>query len=102
MAKNDPPKAKGGRSMLKYIVVYLFTWLSGIIALLIAKNDKTLKFHGAQALILGIAMIIVGFIPFVGWVLEVLGWIYGLYIGYNAGQGKDIEIPVIADIAKKF
>ncbi len=102
MAKNDQPKAKGGRSMLKYIAVYFFTWLSGIIALLIAKDDKTLKFHGAQALILGIVIIIVSYIPFVGGIIAILAWIYGIYIGYNAGQGKDIEIPVVADIAKKF
>lgn len=102
MAKTDPPKTKGERSMLKYILVYFFTWLSGIVALLIAKNDKTLKFHGAQALLLGIVTIVVSAVPFIGFILFILGWLYGLYIGYNAGQGKDMDIPVIADIARKF
>ncbi|MDE1859434.1 MAG: hypothetical protein KGH67_02805 [Candidatus Micrarchaeota archaeon] len=31
-----------------------------------------------------------------------LVWIYGLYIGYMASTGQDVEIPVITDFAKQY
>ena len=79
-------------------------------------KDKRLKFHGIQSIIYGIAVIIVYYVLvaifavtlglfffFWGWVLSLfwlLAWLFGLYIGYEAMLGHDVNIPAISDIAK--
>jgi uncharacterized membrane protein len=30
----------------------------------------------------------------------VLAWLFGMYVGYQAVNGVNIEIPIVADIAK--
>ncbi|MGC8478309.1 MAG: hypothetical protein ACP5NE_00040 [Candidatus Micrarchaeia archaeon] len=94
-------KSSGNRNLVLYLAIYFFTWLGGLIAVLLAKDDKSMKFHGLQALVLGIIIVIIGFVPFVK-IISFLLWIYGLYIGYEAGKGNDIEIPVIGDLVKPY
>jgi uncharacterized membrane protein len=84
-----------------YILIYFFTWLSGIIFFFISGSDKRKKQHSIQAIVLGIVAIIIALIPFIG-VLTLLVWIYGLYIGYKASTNSDVSIPYITDFAKKY
>ncbi len=96
-------KNANGNEVIKYIAVYFFTWLSGLIALIIAGKDKKLKFNGAQALVLGIIIVVVGLvIPLVGGIIAFILWLYGIYAGYSAGKGKDIVMPVISYIVKPY
>jgi uncharacterized membrane protein len=100
--KNDAAKSSG--DSLLYLITYLLTWLTGILIFITAgQKDKRLKFHSLQAILLGIVLFILAWIPFIGWLIGVLLWLYGLYIGYQGGyEGKDIEIPVIGPFAKKY
>jgi uncharacterized membrane protein len=84
-----------------YILVYLFTWLTGIIFFLISKNDKRKRQHSIQAIILGIIMMVIAFIPYIG-VISILIWLYGLYIGYKASINNDAAIPYITHFAKNY
>jgi uncharacterized membrane protein len=88
---------------LAYIFAYLLTWLSGLIVFItVGQNDKRAKFHALQAIFLGVVLFIIGWIPIVGWIIELLGWLYGLYIGYQAYEGKDVEMPVIGTYARQY
>lgn len=89
---------------LLFLITYVLTWLTGILIFVTAgQKDKRLKFHAIQAVLLGVIMFILAWIPFVGWLIGALLWLYGLYIGYEAGyQGKDILVPVIGEYAKKY
>ncbi len=88
-----------------YFIVYIFEWLSGIIAYFTAGNqDKRMKFHAIQAILLGIIALIVSWVlgMISGWlstVASLLIWLYCLYLGYNASEGKDIVAPVVGDYA---
>ncbi len=86
-----------------YIVIYLLELLTGILFFIISGNEKRKKQHSIQAIVLGVISIVLTPIPipFV-WVLTLLIWIYGLYIGYMASIGIDVEIPAITDFAKKY
>jgi uncharacterized membrane protein len=65
-----------------------------------------LEFHAIQAIFLGVVMIAVSiigsFIFVLAGLLNFLIWVYGIYIGYQAYKGEDVEIPVIADYAKRY
>jgi uncharacterized membrane protein len=86
---------------LAYIIVYLFTIISGIVVFVVASpDDKKLRRHAVQAIALGVISIALGFIPFVGGLLSFLTWIYGMYVGFNAYKGTEIVIPVVSDYVK--
>jgi uncharacterized membrane protein len=104
MADKSANTAKGSDESILYLVTYLLTWLTGILIFITAgQKNKRLKFHAVQAIIVGIIIFILGWIPFIGWLIAVVLWLYGMYVGYQAGyQGKDILMPVIGDFAKKY
>ncbi|MCL4383518.1 MAG: hypothetical protein M1168_01030 [Candidatus Marsarchaeota archaeon] len=101
MKKQESAKSKEFDIII--LISYIFTWVSGIIVFLISKKqDSKRKFHALQSILLGIIITIVGFIPFIGTLISLILWIYGIYIGYQGAEGRDIEIPYIGETAKKY
>ncbi|MEM0086953.1 MAG: hypothetical protein QW774_01655 [Candidatus Micrarchaeaceae archaeon] len=88
-------------SNFTYILIYFFTWLTGIIFFFVSKDDKRKKQHSIQAIVLEVIMIVIALIPYIG-LLDILIWLYGLYIGYRASINSDAAIPCITDFAKKY
>ena len=90
----------------KAILAYIFTWVGGLIVLFgIKDNEKNTKLHAAQAIVIGVAymiILIIIYIPFFSTI------IYGLYIAcvimgiIKANNEQNPEIPVIAGIAKSI
>nr|WP_258189973.1 DUF4870 domain-containing protein [Candidatus Hakubella thermalkaliphila] len=92
-----------------------------ILALLdISKQDRFVKYHAWQALLLWIPVIglwiaswVISMIPVLGWImgfligplviLFVIGiFIYSIVLAVWTYQGKYFEVPVIYGIAKKY
>ncbi len=92
-----------------FIIAYIVPLASGIAMLLFkGKDDRRLRLHSIQAILLGILFIIVwlafGFVFFraIAYILDPLIWLYGVYVGLKAYAGIDIKIPAITDYAKKY
>lgn len=86
-------------------VAYVLGWLTGLIVFLMAKDNKELKFHGMQSILLNVATIIVGMVlsvVLIGIIVFPLGWIYGLYIGWKAYNGEKVLVPYLGEYAEKF
>ena len=86
-------------------LAYVIPIIVPIILLLMAdKKDRPfIKAHNMQALVLGLAnLVISGALSFVviGACTGPLIWIYMLYLAYQAYQGKTFEIPVITKLCK--
>lgn len=80
-----------------------YLWLLSVVMLLLKKEDPFVKFHAKQGLVLAIASIVAGVIPFLGWFLLVPIVIIGEIIGFiMAIQGKEYKLPVIGDLAGKI
>ncbi len=98
-------QSKPDNKNLMFLFAYLLEWLSGLIVFFIAGEDKRLKFHGMQAIGLGIIAAVLGvildfvFFPLAG-LVGLLIWLYGMYIGYEAYTGKDVKVPVLGDYIK--
>lgn len=78
------------------IVAYL-TWIGLLIAFL-AGDKEGAKFHLNQSLVLVLATIVCGIIPFLGWAAEIfvfVCWIIG-FVG--AIQGEEKEMPLLGKI----
>ncbi|MGQ0572072.1 MAG: DUF4870 domain-containing protein [Armatimonadota bacterium] len=93
-------------------------WIIALVIILTdKKKDSFLRHHGWTALFWGIAWFIIyvalsilGNIPFLGWILVILGgpilWLVWLalsiYYAVQAYNGKEVTIPVVSDWARKY
>ena len=92
------------------VIAYFLGFITGILLLIIEKDNKFVRFHAAQSTVLSgglfILGIILGFIPIIGWIiglfLPFVGLILWLYLMYMAYQGNLYRLPVIADYADKL
>jgi uncharacterized membrane protein len=126
-APNPPPVAPpaqtsmGLQQNVACLLAYLFSWLSGLIILLVEKQNKFVKFNAAQSLFLGIAVFVVwlvlgiieGALLFVSFalfslfsVLITLIWIAYLvlviFLIYKSFKGDKVKLPLIGNIAENL
>ena len=87
-----------------YIFAYLLTWISGILVYItLGQKNKRMKFHALQAIMLGIAAFIIAWIPIpFFFLIGFLLWLYGMYVGVVAYNGRDISMPIIGEYAEKY
>jgi uncharacterized membrane protein len=91
------------------LLCYLAGWITGLIFFLIEKENRFVRFHAMQSIItfgsLTVIFMILGFIPFVGWmlmpVLAILQLILWIVLMVKAYQGQLFKLPVIGDMAEK-
>ena len=93
---------------------YVLGWVTGIIFYIMEKDNKFVRFHAMQSIIVFLPLfIIIGifqwtlwFIPFVGWVISwligILGFILWLVLMLKAYQGEKFKLPVVGDMAEKY
>ena len=121
MASSPSPAPSTGMSNnVAGALCYLFTWVTGLIFLLIEpyKNDKTVRFHAFQSIFFAvgmiavyIAMIVLGIILAVIhlgllmlpiWAILGLGifatWVFLMFKAYN---NQIFKLPIIGDLAAK-
>lgn len=111
----------GLASNLAGALTYVLGPLTGVIFLLIEKQDRFVRFHAAQSVVIGLAMIVLSIgLSIVGAVLAVipiLGWIIGLGLSLafavgtfvlwvmlmiRAFNGREWEVPVAGGYARRF
>lgn len=99
----------GMQANVEALLAYLVGFVTGIVFLIIEKENKFVRFHAMQSIFVSgglfVAQIIVGFIPYVGWVISILLSLLGLILWilcmFKAYQGELFKLPVVGDIAEK-
>ena len=86
---------------LKGAVCYVLLWVTGLVLLFLEVQDRFIKFHALQAILYGLVLMLVGWIPLFGWAILVLGWLYGLYGAYEIYMGREFKIPYIGEFVEK-
>jgi uncharacterized membrane protein len=73
-----------------------------LVALLIDpyKDEPFVRFHAIQALALWVIVVVLGWIPFVGWLLWLVVVVFAIVAAINAFQGKYYEVPVLGGLLK--
>ena len=100
--------ADKGNENLMGAGAYLLWWVTGIIFLVVEKNNKFVRFHAMQSLLLfgplHVLMIVLGFVPIIGWIVGVflsLGsfilWIVMMWKAF----GEMFKLPYVGDLAEK-
>ncbi len=90
------------------LLCYLLGWVTGIIFLIVDKENKFVRFHAWQSIVVFgaymVIAIILSFIPIIGWIIGMLlgiaTFILWLVLMLKAYQGKMIKLPVAGNIAE--
>lgn len=87
---------------------YFLGFITGILFLVLEKDNKFVRFHAVQSIIISVLLFVIVMIlgviplfwlilPFV-WLLELILW---LLLMFKAYQGEKFKLPVIGDIAEQ-
>jgi uncharacterized membrane protein len=91
------------------LLCYVVGWITGLVFILIEKENKFVRFHAVQSIIvfgiLTLASIVIRWIPIIGWVI---GWLIGILavvlwivLMVKAYQGEKYKLPWAGDLAEK-
>jgi len=107
-------EAKGKTSLgmeqnVEGLLCYVVGWVTGIIFLILEKDNKFVRFHAIQSIIvfgaINIVAVIFGWIPVIGWIISsllgVLAFILWIVLMVKAYQGQMFKLPIAGDIAEK-
>jgi uncharacterized membrane protein len=91
------------------LLCYVLGWITGLVFILIEKENKFVRFHAMQSIIvfgaLTVIRIVLGFIPFIGVVLNIIIGIVALILWIvlmiKAYQGQKYKVPWAGDLAEK-
>jgi uncharacterized membrane protein len=92
------------------LLCYLLGWVTGIAFLILEKNNRFVRFHAMQSLTIflsiTVASMILGAIPYFGWLISVLLWLTSLLLWVvlmiKALKGELFKLPIAGDFAERF
>ncbi len=88
------------------LLCYVLGWVSGLIFLLIETENKFVRFHAIQSIIvfgfLSACGIFFFWIPFIGYLAGGIFFALWIVLMYRAYQGTMYRIPVAGDLADKW
>ena len=92
------------------LLCYVLGWITGLVFILIERENKFVRFHAMQSIIvfgvLNIIGIVFGWIPWLGWVIGSLvglfGFVLWIVLMVKAYQGVMYKLPVAGDLAEKW
>ena len=77
--------------------------LIGLILFFVEKEDKFVRYMGAQFVILGVVSIVLAVIPVIGWLLAgPVMWVLIIVGMVKASKGERFDLPVVSEWALKL
>ena len=91
------------------LLCYVLGWITGIIFIVLEKKSMYVRFHAWQSImtfgVLTVAQLVLGWIPFAGWILSILigilMFVLWLILIIQAGTGKMWKVPGAGDWAER-
>lgn len=91
---------------LKAALTYALGWITGLIFLLTEKEDKFIRFHAAQSLVVFGGLTLFSFVPIIGQLLGLVLWplsfILWIVLMVKAYKNEEFELPGVADLARQI
>ena len=92
------------------LLSYVLGWITGLVFILIEKENKFVRFHAMQSIIvfgsITVVAFIIGWIPVIGaiiaWILWILGLVLWIVLMIKAYQGTMYKVPVAGNLAEKW
>jgi len=94
-------------------LAYVLSFVSGIIILIMERNNKFVRFHALQSTLWGLFVAITTWvvnlfasIPLIGIIFSPIAWLVGIvgflsfvFLAFKAFTGDTFKLPIIGDIA---
>ena len=92
------------------LLCYVLGWVSGLVFILLEQENKFVRFHAFQSIIVSgvlmVASFILGWIPIIGGFLagliSLLGLVLWIVLMVKAYQGKRYKLPWSGDLAERW
>ena len=91
------------------LLCYLVGWVTGLVFLILEKENQFVRFHAIQSIAvfgaLTVVNIILILIPIIGWIIawliNVLAFILWIILMFKAYQGQKYKLPWAGEFAEK-
>ena len=108
----DPTSGKtvtGLTQNMEGLLCYILGFITGILFLILSKENKFVRFHAMQSLVtflgLFILSMVAGIIPILGIIISLLiapvSIILWILLMYKAYQGKRYKLPIVGDFTEE-
>ena len=88
------------------LLCYVLGWVSGLVFLLLEKDNKFIRYHAMQSIItfgvLSIALAILSQVLFIAWVLWPLTIALIIVLAVKAYQGEEYRLRWAGDLARRW
>ena len=109
MSESQGKTSTGLEQNIAGLLCYVLGWITGIIFLILEKENQFVRFHAMQSIIvfgaLTVVSIILNFIPVIGSILGfligILGFILWIILMLKAYKGEKYKLPWAGDFAEK-
>jgi uncharacterized membrane protein len=109
MEKDLGKTSIGMQANVAALLSYLAGFITGIIFYVIEKDNKFVRFHAMQSIIvfgaLFVLNMILAFIPFIGWILmpvvSIVTLVLWILLMVKAYKGESFKLPIAGDMAEK-
>jgi uncharacterized membrane protein len=109
MTESKSKTSMGLESNLAGLLCYVLGWVTGIIFFVLEKENKEVRFHAMQSIIvfgsITVAEIILNFIPIIGWIINtllgILAFVLWIILMIKAYKGEHYKVKWAGDIAEK-
>lgn len=85
---------------------YFLGWVTGLVFLLVEKENKFIRFHAMQSVVTFGILTIASLAPLIGWILSpfimIIGFVLWLVLMVKAYQGEEFELPVVGQLARQW
>ncbi len=105
MAKNT---VLGIDENIEALLCYVLGWLTGILFLVLEKENQFVRFHAMQSLVVFLGLFVLsfvlGWIPIIGFLTVIifpLGVVLWILLMIKAFQGEKYKLPWAGDFAEK-
>lgn len=88
------------KNKLMAAISYIF--IVSLIVLLVKKDSPFAQFHAKQGFVLFIVSLICGFVPVLGWLLNIVIFVMAIVGIVSAAQGKWYKMPLVSSLAEKI
>lgn len=115
------PTSTGISANVAGLLAYVLGPLTGVLFLVIEKENRFVRFHAAQSIAVGLALIalsiafsilsaVVAVVPILGWIVALLaGLVFALLtfvlwivLMLRAFRGREWEVPVVGRYARRY
>ncbi|MBF0478355.1 MAG: hypothetical protein HQL26_02630 [Candidatus Omnitrophica bacterium] len=84
------------------VMGYSVGWVTGIVFYLLESENKYVRFHAAQSMVVFGVFNILIYLPFVGLLVGAAGVVVWILLMVKAYQGVYYKLPFAGDMAEKY